>query len=65
MKDSETFGAEKGKAKELVSWMNAQAKDKGMDFEARLYNYDIMTKILVPLKCFPGWAMHKQQENFS
>ena len=44
MTDSETFGAEKGKAKELVSWMNNQAKDKGMNFEARLYDYDVTTK---------------------
>ncbi len=44
MENSETFGAEKGKTKELVSWMNAQAEDKGMDFEARLYDYDVATK---------------------
>ena len=42
MRDSETFGIEKGHGKEVVDWLNEQAKDK--KFEARLYGYSILTK---------------------
>ena len=42
MRDSETFGIEKGFGKEVVDWLNEQAKDK--KFEARLYGYSILTK---------------------
>ena len=42
MKDSETFGIEKGHGQEVVSWLNEQAKDK--KFEARLYGYSIKTE---------------------
>lgn len=44
MEESETFGVEKGNGKKLVSWMNDQAKNKGLKFEARLYGHDITTK---------------------
>ncbi|MDX1441756.1 MAG: hypothetical protein R3237_04800 [Nitrosopumilaceae archaeon] len=42
MRDSETFGIEKGHGQEVVSWLNEQAKDK--KFEARLYGYSIKTE---------------------
>ena len=42
MKDSETFGIEKGRGEEVVSWLNEQAKNT--KFEARLYGYSISTQ---------------------
>ena len=44
MKESETFGAEKGSGEELVQWMNEQAKKRKQKFEARLYDYTIKTE---------------------
>lgn len=42
MRDSETFGIEKGHGQEVINWLNEQSKDK--NFEARLYGYSISTK---------------------
>jgi hypothetical protein len=42
MKDSETFGIEKGHEKEVILWLNEQSKDA--KFEARLYGYSIATQ---------------------
>ena len=42
MKDSETFGIEKGHGKEVIAWLNEQFKDT--KFEARLYGYSVATK---------------------
>ncbi len=42
MKDSETFGIEKGHGQEVITWLNEQSKDK--KFEVRLYGYSIETK---------------------
>ena len=42
MKDSETFGIEKGHGEEVVTWLNEQSKDG--KFEARLYGYSVATK---------------------
>ena len=42
MKDSETFGIEKGFGEQVVSWLNEQSKNA--KFEARLYGYFISTK---------------------
>ncbi|MBA4451921.1 MAG: hypothetical protein H2B02_06885 [Nitrosopumilaceae archaeon] len=42
MKDSETFGIEKGHGEEVVAWLNEQSKDG--KFEARLYGYSVATK---------------------
>ena len=42
MKDSETFGIEKGHGKEVIAWLNEQSKDT--KFEARLYGYSVATK---------------------
>ena len=44
MRESETFGAEKGSGEELVQWMNEEAKKKKQKFEARLYDYVIKTE---------------------
>ena len=42
MKDSETFGIEKGNGEEVITWLNEQSKDS--KFEARLYGYSVATK---------------------
>ena len=42
MRDSETFGVEKGHGQEVIDWLNEQAKDKKL--EARLYGYTIKTE---------------------
>ena len=44
MRESETFGAEKGSGEELVQWMNEEAKKRKMKFEARLYDYVVKTE---------------------
>jgi hypothetical protein len=44
MRDSETFGVEKGYGAEVVSWLNNQAKIQGVKLEARLYGYEVSTK---------------------
>ena len=42
MKDSETFGIEKGHGEEVIAWLNEQSKDR--KFEARLYGYAVTTR---------------------
>ena len=44
MGGSETFGVESGFAKEVLEWMNNEAKKRKSKFEARAYNYEIATK---------------------
>lgn len=44
MGDSETFGIEKEYGKEVITWLNDQAKIQGIKLEARLYGYVISTK---------------------
>ena len=44
MRDSETFGVEKGHGEEVVSWLNEQARSQSIKLEARLYGYDIATE---------------------
>ena len=44
MGDSETFGIEKGHGKEVIAWLNEQAKTQKIKLEARLYGYNITTK---------------------
>ena len=44
MRDSETFGIEKGHGSEIIEWLNEQAKSKKTKLEARLYGYDVATK---------------------
>lgn len=43
MRDSETFGVEKGHGQELVDWLNKQAQENDLKFEAKLYGYDLET----------------------
>ena len=43
MKDSETFGIEKGHGEKIVKWLNEQAQVQSLKFEARLYGYDLET----------------------
>ena len=43
MKDSETFGVQKGHGEELVNWVNQQAQEQGLKLEARLYGRDMTT----------------------
>ena len=44
MRDSETFGIEKGRGGEVISWLNEHAKTQKIKLEARLYGYTISTK---------------------
>jgi len=44
MRDSETFGVEKGHGEEVLSWLNTQAKSQSMKLEARLYGYSVSTE---------------------
>ncbi len=42
MRDSETFGIEKGHGEEVIKWLNDQSRET--KFEARLYGYTITTQ---------------------
>ncbi|ABX12532.1 hypothetical protein [Nitrosopumilus maritimus] len=44
MRDSETFGVEKGHGEEVVAWLNEHAKTQKIKLEARLYGYSVATK---------------------
>lgn len=44
MRDSETFGVEKGHGKEVITWLNEHAKSQKTKLEARLYGYSVSTK---------------------
>jgi len=59
MKDSETFGIEKGFGEKVVSWLNEQAKKNQTKFEARLYGYDITTKNFGAFEMF-SWMGNAQ-----
>ena len=43
MKDSETFGVEKGYGEEVVSWLNEQSQERNLKLEARLYGQNMPT----------------------
>lgn len=43
MRDSETFGVEKGFGQKVVDWLNEQSQENDLKFEARLYGYDLDT----------------------
>lgn len=43
MRDSETFGVERGYGEEVVAWLNTYSNKKNLKLEARLYNYTIST----------------------
>ena len=44
MADAESFGIEKGYGDQAVQWMNDEAKKMNWKFEARLYDYEVITK---------------------
>ena len=44
MAGSESFGVESGFGKQVLEWMNSEAKKRKSKFEARAYNYEIVTK---------------------
>ena len=44
MRDSETFGIEKGHGEETITWLNEHAKSQKVKLEARLYGYTVSTK---------------------
>lgn len=44
MRDSETFGIEKGHGEEVIAWLNDQSKSQKTKLEARLYGYSVSTK---------------------
>lgn len=44
MRDSESFGAERGHGREVVDWINGQAARHRYRLEARLYGHDIETE---------------------
>ena len=56
MKESETFGAEKGSGEEIVLWMNEESKRRSAKFEARLYDYVIKTENFGTFEMF-SWTV--------
>ena len=44
MTGSESFGVESGFGERVLNWMNSEAKKRKSKFEARAYNYEIVTK---------------------
>ena len=42
--DSETFGVEKGRGREVVDWINSCARKERLKLEARLYGHDMTTQ---------------------
>jgi len=44
MAGSESFGVESGFGEQVLEWMNSEAKKRKSKFEARAYNYEIVTK---------------------
>ena len=44
MTGSESFGVESGFGKQVLEWMNSEAKKRKSKFEARSYRYEITTK---------------------
>ena len=44
MGGSETFGVESGFVDDVLEWMNNEAKKRKSKFEARSYDYEIVTK---------------------
>jgi hypothetical protein len=44
MKDSETFAVESGYGSKVIEWLNGEAKENNLKFEARLYDYTLITQ---------------------
>lgn len=42
--NSETFGIESGYGKEVIEWINEEAKKDDLNLEARTYNYEVATQ---------------------
>jgi len=42
--NSETFGIESGYGKEVIEWLNEEARKNDLNFEARSYNYVVATQ---------------------
>lgn len=42
--NSETFGIESGHGKEVIEWINEEARKDDLNFEARSYSYEISTQ---------------------
>lgn len=44
MKDSETFAVESGFGSKVMEWLNEEAKENNLKFEARLYDHILSTQ---------------------
>jgi hypothetical protein len=44
MKDSETFAVESGYGSKVIEWLNEEAKENNLKFEARLYDHTLNTQ---------------------
>jgi len=44
MKESETFGIESGHGENVIKWLNEEAKNQKLKFEARLYGHELNTQ---------------------
>ncbi len=44
MKDSETFAVESGYGSKVIEWLNDEAKENNLKFEARLYDQTLSTQ---------------------
>ena len=43
MRDSESFGIEKGYGEKVIEWLNEKAQEQDLKFKAKLYGYDLET----------------------
>jgi len=44
MKDSETFAVESGYGSKIIKWLNEEAKENNLKYEARLYDHTLITQ---------------------
>lgn len=63
MRDSETFGIEKGRGEEVIAWLNEHAKTQKLNLKQDYTAIPYQQKILEILKCSHGLEMFKLQEN--
>ena len=63
MRDSETFGIEKGHGEEIVSWLNEHAQSQKSNLKQGYTDMIFLQKILGILKCFHGLEMFRLQES--
>lgn len=57
--DSETFGIEKGYGKQAIEWLNDEAKQNDLKFEARLYGHEVTTQNFGSFELF-SWIVDMQ-----